>query len=112
MQLGFGTSGGCEAAVHAAHKFLSSSTHSHPLLLLKVDYRNAFNRISVRRDRFLHVVREKFSCLFPFGLLIVPQLICFLVIPSATGVQQGDLFSLAIHSLASELVSTFNCLVS
>ena len=35
------------------------------------------------------------------------------IIPSATGVQQGDplgpvLFSLAIHSLASELVPTFN----
>jgi len=47
VQLGFGTSGGCEGAVHAAH---------HPLVLLKVDYRNTFN--SVRHDCFLHVVKE------------------------------------------------------
>jgi len=41
------------------------------------------------------------------------QLIYSLEIPSATGVQQGDplgpvLFSLAIHSLVKELLSTFN----
>jgi len=47
VQLGFGTSGGCEAAVHTARQFLLGS-FDHPLVLLKVDYRNAFN--SVRRD--------------------------------------------------------------
>ena len=80
-----------------------------------MDYRSAFN--SVRRDRFLHVVREKFSCLFPFVWLAYRTSAHLFfgdsIIPSATGVQQGDplgpvLFSLAIHSLASELVSTFN----
>ena len=115
VQLGFGTSGGCEAAVHAAHQFLSSSTHSHPLVLLKVDSRNAFN--SVRRDCFLHAVREKVSCLFPFVWLAYRTSAHLFfgdsIIPSATGVQQDDplgpvLFSLAIHSLASELVSTVN----
>ena len=92
VQLGFGTSGGCEAAVHAARKFLSSSTHSHPLVPLKVDYRNAFN--SVRRNHFLHVVREKFSCLFPFVWLAYRTSAHLFfgdsIIPSATGVQQGD----------------------
>ena len=115
VQLGLGTSGGCEAAIHAARQILSSGTHSHPLVLLKVDYRNAFN--SIRRDRFLHVVREKVSCLFPFvWLAYCTSTHLFFgdsIIPSATGVQQSDplgpvLFSLAIHSLASELVSTFN----
>jgi len=64
VQLGFRTSGGCEAAVHAARQFLSSSSPSNPVIFLKVDYRNAFN--SVRRDCFLWVVKEKFTCLFPF----------------------------------------------
>ena len=94
---------------------LSSSSHSCPLVLLKVDYRNAFN--TVRRDCFLRVVKEKFTCLFPFVWLAyrTPSHLFFgdSIISSGTGVQQGDplgpvLFSLAIHSLASELVSTFN----
>jgi len=45
VQLGFGTSGGCEAAVHAAGQFLSSSYHSSPVIFLKVDYCNAFNSV-------------------------------------------------------------------
>ena len=65
VQLGFGTPGGCEAAVHAARQFLSSSSPACPVVLLKVDYCNAFN--SVRCDCFLRVVREKFPCLFPFA---------------------------------------------
>jgi len=45
VQLGFRTLGGCEAAVHAARQFLSSSSHSNPVIFLKVDYRNAFNSV-------------------------------------------------------------------
>ena len=63
VQLGFGTSGGCEAAVHAACQ-LSSSSSDHPLVLLKVNYSNAFN--SVRHDCFIRLVKDKFNCLFPF----------------------------------------------
>ena len=82
VQLDFGTPGGCEAAVHAAHQFLSSSSPGCPVVLLKVDYRNAFN--SVRRDCFLRVVREKFPCLFPFAWLAycTPSHLFFPEIPS------------------------------
>jgi len=111
VQLGFGTSGGCEAQVHAARQFLSSSSHSNPVIFLKVDYRNAFN--SVRQDCFLRVVREKFTCLLPFVWLayrtsshLFWRLHHFICYWSAIG--GPVLFSLAIHSLASELVSTFN----
>ena len=88
-QLGFGTSRGCEGVVHAAGQFLSSSSHSHPLVLLKVDYWNAFN--IVRHDHFLHVVKEKISFLFPFVWLAYhssAHLFGDSIIPSATGVQQ------------------------
>ena len=64
MQLGFGTPGGCEAAVHAARQFVSSRSSDHPLVLLEVEYHNAFS--SVRRDCFIRLVKEKFKCLFLF----------------------------------------------
>ena len=41
-QLGFGTPGGCEAAVHASRRFLASAEVDKKTLL-KLDYRNAFN---------------------------------------------------------------------
>ena len=91
VQLGFGNSGGCEASVHAAHQFLLGS-FDHPLVLLKVDDRNAFN--SVRHDCFIRFVKDKFSCLLPFVWLAYHNLTHLFfgdsIIPSATGVQQGD----------------------
>jgi len=73
VQLGCGTSGGCEAAVHVARQFLLGS-FDHPLVF---DYRNAFN--SVRRDCFIRFVKDKFSCLFPFVWLAYRNLthLCF-----------------------------------
>ena len=86
------------------------------MVLLKVDYRNSCN--SVRCDCFLWVMREKFPCLFPFVWLAycTPSHL-FSEIPSfhlPLECNKGTLwvssinFSLAIHSLASELVSAFN----
>lgn len=40
-QLGFGTKGGCEAAVHACRTFLNNTGE----VLLKIDVKNAFNSI-------------------------------------------------------------------
>ncbi|KAF2896322.1 hypothetical protein ILUMI_09853 [Ignelater luminosus] len=46
-QLGFGTKGGCETAVHCFRTFIHRNTNT-PKVLLKIDFRNAFN--TVERD--------------------------------------------------------------
>ena len=55
-QLGFGTLLGCEAAVHVARCYLESMSPSSYKLMLKLDFRNAFN--SLRRDKMLISVSE------------------------------------------------------
>ena len=54
LQLGCGVPSGCEAAARAAHQYLKSMPSNH--VLLKVDFRNAFN--SVRRDKILEAVKS------------------------------------------------------
>ena len=49
VQLGFATRVGCEAAVHAARRFVRDGVGGR--VLLKIDLRNAFN--CIRRDAFL-----------------------------------------------------------
>ena len=44
-QLGFGTPGGCEAAVHATKRYLSTIAEISPRILLKLDYKNALNTL-------------------------------------------------------------------
>ena len=51
VQLGVSTSGGCEAAAHAARRYARDCCHRR--ILLKIDMRNAFN--SLRRGSFLYV---------------------------------------------------------
>jgi hypothetical protein len=46
-QLGVGTPGGCEAAIHSAHRYLESMPEDH--VLVKLDFSNAFNCLH-RRD--------------------------------------------------------------
>ena len=113
-QLGFGTPGGCEAAVHASRRFLASAEVDKKTLL-KLDYRNAFN--TLRRDVLLTVVKEEFPKLFPFiwQLYSSPSSLMFgdVILQSATGVQQGDplgpaLFSLSLLSLTKSLSSPLN----
>ena len=48
-QLGFGTTGGCEAAAHATRHFVNRLSGEE--VVVKIDMRNAFN--SVRRDHIL-----------------------------------------------------------
>ena len=55
VQLGYGSPGGCEAAVHASRQFLENLSDNE--VLIKIDMRNAFN--TVRRDRFLSTVRQR-----------------------------------------------------
>lgn len=52
IQVGFGTRGGCEAAVHAVRTFVQSDSCE---VLLKLDVKNAFN--SVNRDNLLNGVK-------------------------------------------------------
>ena len=112
LQLGCGVSLGCEAAAHAARLYLQNMPPSH--LLLKLDFKNAFN--SLRRDKMLEAVKENVPELFNFVHSAYNQpsmLFCGdRVMQSAEGVQQGDplgplLFCLAIQPLIQDLQSEF-----
>ena len=109
LQLGCGVPSGCEAAAHAARQYLESVPSNH--VLLKVDFRNAFN--SVRRDKILEAVKSSIPELFLFvsSAYSVPSyLVCGDSIILSEGVQQGDplgplLFCLTLHPLLSQLQS-------
>lgn len=112
-QLGCGRQCGAEAGVHAARAFLRSS--SSPTVLIKLDFRNAFN--SLRRDHMLRAVKTYTPELFlytkhayqrPTYLLLGKE-----CIRSESGVQQGDplgpaLFCLSIRDLVSSIRSQLN----
>jgi len=64
-QLGVGTSGGCQAAIHSARRFLQALRTDH--VLVKLDFTNAFNSLH-RHDMLLSVhsrIPENL-CLLPF----------------------------------------------
>ena len=112
QQLGYGVPLGGEAAAHAARRFLDSMSPGQ--LLLKLDFRNAFN--SLRRDKMLTVVKDVAPDLFRFvsSAYERPSSLFYgdHIIQSAEGVQQGDplgplLFCLTIHPLVSRLKSSF-----
>ena len=111
-QLRFGVPLGSEAAAHAARRFLDSMSPGQ--LLLKLDFRNAFN--SLRRDKMLTVVKDAALDLFRFVSSVYerPSSLFYgdQIIQSTEGVQQGDplgplLFCLTIHPLVSRLKSSF-----
>ena len=54
IQLGVGTPGGCEAAVHATRRFAKSMPSGH--CVVKLDFSNAFN--SLHRDAMLAAVKQ------------------------------------------------------
>ena len=60
VQLGVSTSGGCEAAAHAAWRYVRDRRHRRGLV--KIDKRNAFNNL--RRDSFLSVTRVRIPGLY------------------------------------------------
>lgn len=113
VQLGVSTQGGCEAAVHAARRYIRDCVHRR--VLLKVDMRNAFN--CLRRDAFLSVARARTASLFKllWQAYSTPSTLFFgeerLV--SETGIQQGDpfgpaLFALTVDEAARGVQSEFN----
>ena len=55
VQLGVSTSGGCEAAAHAARRYARDCDHRR--VLLKIDMHNALN--SLKRDSFLSMSRVR-----------------------------------------------------
>ena len=112
QQLGCGVPLGGKAAAHAARQFLNNMSPSH--LLLKLDFKNAFN--CLRRDKMLAAVKGSAPELFKFILsaYVNPSaLYCGdQVIMSSEGVQQGDplgplLFCLTIQLLVLKLSSEF-----
>ena len=112
LQLGYGTSMGAEAAVHAARTYLHSMPDDH--LLLKVDFSNAFN--SIRRDMMLQACLQLTPEIYPLvhSAYVIPSFLFFgnNIIDSSEGVQQGDplgplQFSLTIHSMLIQLQSEF-----
>jgi len=113
-QLGFGTRGGAEAAVHATRSFISSEPDDCQVLL-KLDFFNAFN--SIRRDEMLTVVRRYLPDYYSFiwQMYGKPSLLFFgeHQLRSESGVQQADplgplLFCLVIKSLTEKLQSELN----
>ena len=112
-QLGYGITGGVEAAVHAARCYLQNLQQGE--VLVKVDFKNAFN--SIRRDKMLLAVEELIPEILPFvhSVYCSPSFLMWgeEVIYSSEGVQQGDplgplLFCLTIHKLCKKLTSEFN----
>ena len=116
LQLGYGTPLGAEAAAHSARLYLSNLPSDQ--VLLKLDFKNAFN--SVRRDKMLEAIEEfapeLFFFFFPYlfscyssssSLYFNDTVIC-----SSVWIQQGDplgplLFCLVIHPLILQLKSEF-----
>jgi hypothetical protein len=114
-QLGFGTPGGCEAAVHATRRFCSNPKLGD--VFLKLDFRNAFN--SIRRDHVAECFARYVPELLPFFNLCYgnDSLLSFgpeLTLASAEGFQQGDPlavfgFCLGIHDFLAKIKSRFLC---
>ncbi|CAG9118843.1 unnamed protein product [Plutella xylostella] len=109
LQLGFGSKGGCEAAVHALRTYIE---HDGGEVVLKVDIKNAFN--SIDRGTFLTEIKELTPEIYPYlwQCYSSPSYLIYNSnrIHSEVGCQQGDplgpaIFSLAIHKTISSLKS-------
>ena len=112
LQLGCGVPLGCEAAAHAARHYLRCMPLNH--LLLKLDFKNAFN--TLRRDRMIDAVQQSTPEMFSFidsAYASPSHLFCGdNILQSAEGVQQGDplgplLFCITTQQLILNLRSEF-----
>lgn len=113
-QVGFGTNLGCEAAIHATRAFINSSKNTSRVIL-KIDYKNAFN--SVERDILLNAIKVKAPSIYPYiwQCYSNPSFLYYgeNQILSLVGAQQGDplgplVFSLAIHPMINEITTELN----
>ena len=115
LNLGFGVSGGAEAAVHAARLYLNSAGQDE--VFVKLDFANAFN--TVRRDVAAELIAEDIPELLPFYSLCYenPSFLSIgdEVIHSEEGFQQGDplavffYFCLSIHKHLLKIAARFKC---
>ena len=91
-QVGVGVPGGCEAAVHATNLILNLFGTQDDLVLLKVDFENAFSLID--REAFLSQIAIHFPSLLPWVSYMYANhshiIFGDMVISSQSGVQQGD----------------------
>ena len=113
VQLGYSTKGGCEAAAHAARRYIEGAQHRR--VVFKIDMVNAFN--SLRRDVFLAAARERARGLYRLLWQAYSRSTTLIYgisnLEFATGIQQGDpfgpaLFSLGVDSIASRVDTEFN----
>ena len=63
-QLGYGTPRGAEAAVHATRMYIHDNIERSGKVILKIDFKNAFNSIS--RNKFLSLIHERYPGLYPY----------------------------------------------
>lgn len=109
-QVGVGVRGGAEGLVHALNRLIADQQDSPDLVVVSLDFQNAFN--TVDRNRMLaevvrhcpsisHYVEMTYGC-------AARQYVGPHVVESTTGVQQGDplsplLFALTVHPLVSDV---------
>ena len=110
VQLGVGVRGGIEAAVHAAHICVSTSTS--PIVMAKLDFTNAFN--TIRRDSVSEAVATFMPEMSSFFRATYEESTVLKFgetsLSSEEGLQQGDplaplYFCLALHNNLSSLSS-------
>ena len=116
-QMGVGAPKGAETIVHTVrNRLLSNLENDRPFVMLKVDFKNAFN--TIRRDVVLCEMQNQAPPLFPFMWQMYSTSTNLFygenVIASNEGMQQGDPmgplgFSLAINTLVTKLKTGLNC---
>ena len=113
-QLGVALPRGAEIGVHTLRQYITSK-HETDKVILKIDYKNAFN--SIRRDKVLEKVKQYVPSIYPmvWQAYSKPSKLFFNdeVLFSQEGVQQGDplgpfLFSLGIMDLMKACSSEVN----
>ncbi|XP_029656934.1 uncharacterized protein LOC115230976 [Octopus sinensis] len=110
-QIGVGSPGGCEAAVHAVRTFTEKNEDT-PFVIVKIDIKNAFN--SIRRDTILEDCLTHYPSVYSYinsihssyrkpSSLVHGQY----HIPLCSGVQQGDPLGPALFSLGIARVTKY-----
>lgn len=114
LQVGVGTSGGCEGIIHALNSLVSSCPREG-FSILKTDFDNAFNSIS--REAFFNITRTHFPRIHNFVTWIYGDDNHMVLrdgqrFTSKCGVQQGDplgplLFALVLQEVLKSLKERF-----